>query len=79
MSNTKLVSYADDNTPFAMANSELEVINEIKSVVESLTFKPWFQNNCMKVNSPSSSCKKFYQVEIFSQVLAVKNVEDKNW
>ena len=29
-------------------SSELEVINEIKSVVESLTL--WFQNNCMKVN-----------------------------
>ena len=29
-------------------SSELEVINEIKSVVESLTL--WFRNNCMKVN-----------------------------
>ena len=30
------VSYADDNTPFAMdGSSELEVINEIKSVEES--------------------------------------------
>ena len=29
-------------------SSELEVINEIESVVESLTL--WFQNNCMKVN-----------------------------
>ena len=27
---------------------EMEVINEIKSVVESLTL--WFRNNCMKVN-----------------------------
>ena len=47
--NINLVSYADDNTPFAMGgSSELEVINEIKSVVESLTL--WFRNNCMKVN-----------------------------
>ena len=29
-------------------SSELEVINEIKSVMESLTL--WFRNNCMKVN-----------------------------
>ena len=29
-------------------SSELEVINEIESVVKSLTL--WFQNNCMKVN-----------------------------
>ena len=44
-----LVSYADDNTPFAMGgSSELEVINEIKSVAESLTL--WFRNNCKKVN-----------------------------
>ena len=35
--NIDLVSYADDSTPSAMGgNSELEVINEIKSVVESL-------------------------------------------
>ena len=31
-----------------VGSSELEVINEIKSVVESLTL--WFQNNCMKKN-----------------------------
>ena len=44
-----LVSYADDSTPFALAgSSELEVINDIKSVVKSLTL--WFWNNCMKVN-----------------------------
>ena len=36
-----LVSYADDNTPFAMgSSSELEVIIQIKSVAESLTL--WF-------------------------------------
>ena len=46
--NIDLVSYADDNTPFAMGSSELEVINEIKSVVESLTL--WFRNNCMKAS-----------------------------
>ena len=47
--NIDLVSYADDNTPFAMGgSSELEVINEIKSAVEILTL--WFRNDCMKVN-----------------------------
>ena len=47
--NIDLVSYADNNTPFAMrGSSELEVINEIKSVAESLTL--WFRNNCMKGN-----------------------------
>ena len=46
--NVDLVTYADDNTPFAMGNSESQVINEIKSVVESLTL--WFRNNCMNVN-----------------------------
>ena len=47
--NIDLVSYADDSTPFAMGgSSELEVINEIKSVVESLTL--WFGNNFTKVN-----------------------------
>ena len=46
---SKLVSYADDNSPFAIGgSSELKVINEIKSVAESLTL--WFRNNCMKVN-----------------------------
>ena len=29
-------------------SSKLEVINEIKGAVESLTL--WFQNNCMKMN-----------------------------
>ena len=46
--NSDLVSYADDNTLFAIGSPELEVINEIKSVVESFTL--WFRNNCMKVN-----------------------------
>ena len=36
--NIDLVSYADDINPFAMGgSSELEVINEINSVVESVT------------------------------------------
>ena len=39
--NIGLISYADDKTPFAMGgSSELEVINEIKGVAESLTL--WF-------------------------------------
>ena len=47
--NIDLLSYADGNTPLVMGgSSELEVINEIKSVVESLTL--WFRNNCMEVN-----------------------------
>ena len=49
------MSYADDTTPFAMGgSSELEVTNEIMSVVESLTVftenLKWFWNNCMNVN-----------------------------
>ena len=65
--NIDLISYADDNTPFAMGgSSELEVINEIKSVVESLTL--WFRNNCMKVNPDKFhlllSDKKSHQVDI---------------
>ena len=67
ISNIDLVSYADDNTPFAMGgSSELEVINEIKSVVESLTL--WFRNNCMEVNPDKFhllfSNKKIHQVDI---------------
>ena len=47
--NIDLVSYAVDSTPFAPGcSSELELINEIKSVVENLTL--WFWNNCMKVS-----------------------------
>ena len=47
--NIDLISYAYDNTPFAMVGSlELEVINEIKGVAERLTLQ--FRNNCMKVN-----------------------------
>ena len=37
--NIDLVSNVDDNTPFTMGgSSELEVINEIKSVAENVTF-----------------------------------------
>ena len=36
ISKIDLVRYADDNTPSAMSSSELEVINEIKSVAETL-------------------------------------------
>ena len=47
--NIDLVSYAEYSTPFAMGgSSELEVISEIKGMVESLTL--WCWNNCMKVN-----------------------------
>ena len=37
---TYLISYADDNTPFAMDSSELTLINEIKST--AVTFSFWF-------------------------------------
>ena len=51
--NIDLISYAYDNTPFAMGGSlELEVINEIKGVAEGLTLQ--FRNNCMKVNPDKS-------------------------
>ena len=65
--NIDLVSYADDNTPFAMGgSSELEEINEIKSVEESLTLL--FRNNCMKVKPDKFhlflSNKKGHQVDI---------------
>ena len=84
-----LVSYADDNTPFAMGgSSELEVINEIKSVVESLTL--WFRNNCMKVNPDkfhlllsdkkviklSSTCsEKFFGIKIDNKLTLEEHVE----
>ena len=47
--NIDLLSYADDNAPFAMGvSSEIEIINEIKGVTKSLTLG--FRDNCMKVN-----------------------------
>ena len=70
--NIDLVSYADDNTPFAMGSSELEVINEIKSMAESFTL--WFRNNCMKVNPDKFhlllSDKKIHQVDICNEKLS---------
>ena len=53
-----------------MGSSELEVINEIKSVAESLTL--WLQNNCMKVN-PDKFHLLFsdrYQVDICNEKLS---------
>ena len=38
--NCDLISYADDNTPFAMDISQLTLINEIQSAAETLSF--WF-------------------------------------
>ena len=37
ITNTDSVRYTDDNTPFAMGGSELEVINEIESAAESFS------------------------------------------
>ena len=70
--NVDLVTYADHNTPFAMGNSELQVINEIKSVAESLTL--WFRNNCMKVNPDNFhillSDEKIHQADICNEKLS---------
>ena len=53
-------------------SSELEVINQIKSVVESLTL--WFWNNCMKVNPDKFhlllSDKKSRHVDICNEKLS---------
>ena len=55
-----------------MSSSELEVFNEIKSVVESLTL--WFRNNCIKVNPDKFqlllSDKKVDQVNICNEMLS---------
>ena len=70
--NIDLVNNADDNTPFGMSSSELEVFNEIMSVVESLTL--WFRNNCIKVNPDKFqlllSDKKVDQVNICNEMLS---------
>ena len=70
--NIDLVSYANSNTPFAIGSSELEVINEIKTVAKSLTL--WFRNNCMKVNPDKFhlllSNKKIQQVDICNEKLS---------
>ena len=70
--NIDLVGYADDNTPFTMGSSELEILHEIKTVVESLTL--WFLNNCMKV-SPDKfhlllSDKRIHQMDICNEKLS---------
>ena len=69
--NIDLVSYAHGNTPLAMGSSELEVINEIKTLAESLTL--WFRNNCMKVNPDKFHLllkdKKNHQVNICNEKL----------
>ena len=66
---TNLVSYTDDNTPFAMGSSELKVMNKIKNATGSLTLR--FQNNCMKANPDKFhlllSDKKIHQVDIFNE------------
>ena len=55
-----------------MGNSELQVINEIKSVAESLTL--CFRNNCMKVNPDNFhillSDEKIHQVDICNEKLS---------
>ena len=72
LSNTNLVSFADDNAPFAMGSSELELINKIKIEEENLTL--WFQNNCMKVNPDKFHFlirdKKSHQVDICNKKLS---------
>ena len=53
-------------------SSEMEVINEIKGVAESLTL--WFRNNCMKLNADKFhlllSDKKSHQVDICNEKLS---------
>ena len=55
-----------------MDSSELEVINEIKTVAESITL--WFWNNCMKLNPDKFhlllSDKKVHQVDICIEKLS---------
>ena len=55
-----------------MGSSELEVINEIKTVAESLTL--WFRNKCVKVNSDKFhlplSDKKNHYVDICNEKLS---------
>ena len=66
-----------------VGSSELEVIKEIKSVVESLTL--WFRNNCMKKNPdkvhlPISDKKVITLISVMKsfQVRAVKRFRDQN-
>ena len=69
---TDLVNYTDDSTPFAMATSKLEVINEINCAAE--TFSLWFQINCMKVNPDKFylllSDKNIHQAYIWNEKLS---------
>ena len=72
LSNTNLVSFADDNAPFVMGSSELELIYKIKIAEENLTLR--FQSNCMKVNPDKFHfliCdKKIHQVDICNKKLS---------
>ena len=61
--NIELVSFAVDKTPFTIGSSE--VINEIKSVEESLTL--WFWNNCMKVNPDKFHLLLSYNIYIYRE------------
>ena len=71
----------NDNTPFAMGSWELEVINEIESVTETLTLR--FRNDCMKVNSdmfhPHRSDNKIHQVDICNEKLSSTCSENFWW
>ena len=62
-----------------MSTSELEVINEIKSVAESLTLR--FRNNCMEVNPDKFhlllSDKKIHQVDICNEKLLGIKIDNK--
>ena len=62
-----------------MGSSELEVINEIKIVVESLTL--WFRNDCIKMNPGKFhlllSDKKINQVDICNEKLSNTCIEKR--
>ena len=70
--NIDLVSYTDHNTQFALGSSDVQVINEIKCVAESLTL--CFRNNCMKMNPDKFylllSDKRIHQVYICNENLS---------
>ena len=69
--NIDLLSYVDGNTPFILGgSSELEVINEIKNVVESFTL--WFRNNCMKVN-PDKFHLLFSDKKVITWIFVIKS------
>ena len=48
-----IVNYADDNTPYAIANDTLSLLNILEKNVEILT--TWFKNNYFKMNA--GKCK----------------------